>query len=383
MIEFTENDFPTVGIEQEFHLIDPETAELLPCVDNVFNELDRDMRKSTTYELYLAVLEHQSPVCRTIDELLTETINSRHSIAKACEKAGAKLVAAGSHPFSDWQKIPIVPSDHYKWVIDHCAYLARRLLSFGLHVHVGMKNVNSAMYVMYEMRRWVYPLLALSSNSPYYEGSLTGLSSTRAHLFGSMPRTHLPPYFQTFEELEDFFNKLVSAGDVTRPGDLWWMLRPQPPLGTVEIRAFDLPTDVRRLGALAAISQAALALYQDNYFHRIPPSKLNPAYLDQNHFKAMRYGLECKVIDAMTGQIVDMRGLLEKLFDEIEAKAKELQSAEHLDFARKMLSEPTESQWQKNTCEKLNGDLRELELKIAEKTTCSFLSQKDTNTIPP
>jgi carboxylate-amine ligase len=225
MREFVENDFPTVGIEQEFHLIDPETAELVPCVDNVFKELD--------------------------------------------------------------------------------------------------------------------------------------------------------------EELEEFFNKLVSAGDVTRPGDLWWILRPQPPLGTVEIRAFDLPTDVRRLGSLAGISQAALSLYQDHYFQGIAPSKLNTAYLDQNHFKAMRYGLNCKVIDSMTGQIVDMRTLLEKLFDAIEPKCKELHSSEHLDFARKMLWEPTESQWQKKTCEKLNGDLRELELKIAEKTTFSFLSQKDTKTVLP
>ncbi len=383
MREFIENVFPTVGIEQEFHLIDPETAELLPCVDNVFKELDDDLRKSTTYELYLAVLEHQSPVCRTIDELLTETINSRRILSQACEKVGAKLVAAGSHPFSDWRKVPLVPSDHYKWVVDHCAYLARRLLSFGLHVHVGMKNASSAMYAMYEMRRWVYPLMALSSNSPYFQGDLTGLASTRAHLFGSMPRTNLPPYFESFKELEEFFNKLVSAGDVLTPGELWWMIRPQPPLGTVEIRAFDLPTDVRRLGALAAISQATLSLYQDNYFQGILPSKLNPEYLDQNHFKAMRYGLDCKIIEPESGKIMQMRTQLEKLFDAIEPKTKELQSSEYLDFARKMLCEPTESQWQKETCEILNGDLRALELKISEKTTCSLLPEKDTSALFP
>jgi carboxylate-amine ligase len=281
---------------------------------------------------------------------------------------GARLVAAGSHPFSDWRKVPVVTTQHYKWVTEHCVYLARRLLSFGLHVHIGMQTAQSAMYALYEMRRWIYPLLAVSANSPYFEGQRTGLASTRAHLFGSMPRTNMPPYFRDFAELESFYEKLVAAGDITRPGDLWWVLRPQPPLGTVELRVFDMPTDVRRLCAFAAITQAALALYQDQFLQGMPPSDPKTAYLQQNQWKAMRYGLNCDIIEPVTGEIISMRVQLERLLDEIMPKAEELNSAEHLNFAREMLDLGNEAQWQLKTCEELNGDLRELELEIAKQT---------------
>jgi carboxylate-amine ligase len=367
-VKFVKNEFPTVGIEQEFHLIDPETAELLPCVDEVLKVLDDDFRNSVSYELYQAVLEHQSPVCRTIDELASKVMHSRRILAGLCENIGAKLVASASHPFSDWRKIPIVNTQHYKWVTEHCVYLARRLLSFGLHVHVGMQNEQSAMYALYEMRRWIYPLLALSANSPYYEGHLTGLASTRAHLFGSMPRTGIPPYFFSFTEMESFYQKLVDTGDVTRPGDLWWVLRPQPPLGTVELRVFDLPTDVRRLCAFAAITQAAFAFYQDRFLQGIQPDNPNKDYLDQNHFKAMRYGLDCDIIEPVTGEIISMRNQIENLLDMIIPKAEELGSSEHLNFAREILILGNEAQWQIKTCENLSGDLRALELEIAKQT---------------
>jgi carboxylate-amine ligase len=373
MRQFEGNDFPTVGIEQEFHLIDPATGELASCVDDVIEALDDNLKSSTGYELYMAVLEHQSPVCRTIDELVDETIRSRRAYARTCEEVGAKLVASGSHPFSNWRKLPVVPNDHYRWVVEHCVYLARRLLSFGLHVHVGMKSIESAMYAIYEMRRWAYPLQALSANSPYFEGDLTGLASTRAHLFGAMPRTHLPPCFKDFSELEDHYKKLLAAGDVTRPGDLWWMLRPQPPLGTVELRAFDMPTDVRRLGALAAITQAALAMYQDRHFDNAPPSRLNADYIEQNRWKAMRYGLDCKIIEPETGQVVQMREQLERLLEIIEPKAKELHSTKHMEFAAEMLNQGTEAQWQVQTLEQLGGDLKALEKEIAEKTVCKHV----------
>ena len=167
-VEFKKNEFPTVGVEQEFHLIDAKTGNLLPCVDDIFKALDEDLRNSVTYELLLAVLEHNSPVFDSIDELAKHVKQSRRVLANVCENFGAKLVASGSHPFADWRKVPIVKTQHYKWVTEQCVYLAKRLLSFGLHVHVGMQNEQSAMYALYEMRRWGYPLLGIAAHSPFY-----------------------------------------------------------------------------------------------------------------------------------------------------------------------------------------------------------------------
>lgn len=365
---FAENDFPTVGIEQEFHLTNPETGEMVPCVDEVIANLDENMQKCVGHEMYLSVIEHQSPVCREVDRLVEQIVTARHIIAQACEKAGVRLAAAGSHPFSDWRTLDIVPSDHYEWVVRECVYPARRMLAFGLHVHVGMQNEHSAMHVMHEMRRWLYPLLALSANSPYFEGRQTGLLSTRMHLFGSMPRATAPPEFEGFPEIDDLFQKLLATGDVTAPGDLWWLIRPQPPFGTVEIRSLDLPTDVGRVGAISAIIQAAMALYQDKFNQGRAGSNFNPAYMDQNRWKAMRYGLEGKIIEPQTGEILTMREQLQRLLEMIAPKAEELGSTNHIEFAKEMLRTGTEAEWQIQTCRELGGDLRALELEIAKRT---------------
>jgi len=221
---------------------------------------------------------------------------------------------------------------------------------------------------MYEMRRWIYPLLALSANSPYYEGIRTGLASTRAHIFGSMPRATLPPYFREFRELEHFYQKLHAAGDVTAPGHLWWFIRPQPPLGTVEVRIFDMPTDPQRLAALAAVVQATLAWYQDRFFEGVPPSDLNPTYLEQNRWKAMRFGLEGKIIEPQTGEILPLHQQLIRLFDLIRPKAHQLGTPAHLDFAEKILTLDNEAAWQVETARACHDDLRELELQIAHRT---------------
>ncbi|MBN1765296.1 MAG: YbdK family carboxylate-amine ligase [Sedimentisphaerales bacterium] len=368
MKPFVRNDFPTVGVEQEFHLIDPETADLTPCFDEVKAQLDEELAGLLEYELFLAVLECKSRVFRTVDELILDVRSTRKALWRACDKVGVKLAAAGSHPFADWHKLEIVPTPHYQWVREQCVYLVQRLLSFGLHVHVGMQSVESAMYAMYEFRRWVYPLMALAANSPFYEGQRTGLASTRAHLFGSMPRTHLPPYFHDFSELEAFYEKLLAAGDITRPGDLWWALRPQPPLGTVEVRVFDLPTDIRRLGAFAAVTQAAMAYYQQLYLEGNPPARLDIASLEQNHWQAMRFGLDGNVIDAETGEVVPIRTQLSRLFDMISPMAEKLDAFEHLNFARELLDLDNESAWQVQFYQESDNDLRELELEIARRT---------------
>lgn len=369
MKPFVPNSSPTLGVEQEFHLIDAHTGHLTPAIDRVLAVLDDDLKESIDYELFQAVLEYKTPVCQTADELLDSVIQSRDRLARACEEVGVRLAAAGCHPFSPWHNQPAVDNDHYRWVMDQCVYLSRRMFGFGLHIHVGMASLEAAMYALNEMRQWVYPLLALSANSPYFEGHLTGLASTRSHLFSSLPRTRMIPCFATFAELEDFYNRLVTAGDITRPGDLWWIIRPQPPLGTIEVRAFDLPTDPRRLAAFAALVQAALAVFQDQYLHHQPPTPLHDHYLDENHWKAMRFGLNCDIIHPHTGRTLPMRGHLKTLLDLCYPKARELHAAHYFDYLESLLrTGDTESSWQIQTCQSLGGDLPKLEFAIADKT---------------
>ena len=368
MRPFASNAYPTIGVEEEFHLIDPTTAELSPAVDDVMAALDESLRPRICRELFTCVIEANSLPARTVGELVADVEATRRRIAAACEAAGVLLVAAGTHPFSDWREQRFVDSEHYLWVRDGFGAAARRMLGFGLHIHVGLRGPDEALYVMHEMRRWTYPLLALGANSPYLDGEDAGFASARTHVFNAMPRTLLPPDFADFGQLEDVYAKLVASGDIMRPGDLWWALRPQPPLGTLEIRSIDLPTDTRRIGALAAVYQAAAAGYQDRFAAGAPRSVLNDEYLGQNRWRAMRDGLGATIIEPETGEIVTMVDQLSRLLDLAETKADQLGGAEYLAFARQMLVEGTEADAQRALFARLNGDLRKLELDTARRT---------------
>jgi len=368
MKPFKRNDYPSLGVEEEFHLIDPKTADLIPRVDDVMAQLEGDLRESVCYELLQSVLENRTGVYSTVDDLIKGISQGRTLLALSCDKLNITLVASGSHPFGKWRHQPFVDNAHYQWVRKNCGYIAHRLLAFGLHIHVGVKNAEVAIYVMHEMRRWAYPLLALSANSPYYEGLETGLASTRTHLFNSMPRTKFAPHFNNFSELTYYYEKLLATGDITRPGDLWWCIRPQPPLGTVEFRFFDLPTSVRRIGAFAAITQAAVATYQDAFFAGKPAHTLNPGYLDQNWWRALKDGLNTDIAEPETGEILSMRAQLKRLVEFVYPKAIELNSEHHLKYALTMIEQGSEAELQIDLCKKLHGDLRALELEIAKQT---------------
>jgi carboxylate-amine ligase len=368
MIKFKYNEYPTLGIEEELHLIDTETAELTPSVNQVMDVLNSEFRERVCYELLQCVLETRTGVYTTVDELIQEVAKGRTVLADSCKRLNIDLVAAGSHPFSDWKKQSFVENEHYQWVRDNHGFLAHRMLAFGLHIHVGVKNEEAAIYIMNEMRRWAYPLLALSANSPYYDGVDTGLTSTRAHLFHSMPRTKFAPPFKSFAELVAYYEKLLAAGDINRPGDLWWIIRPQPPLGTVEFRIFDIPTSVRRIGAFVALIQAAVDTYQDRFFAGKPASSLKAGYLEENWWKAIRYGINTNMIEPETGEIISISEQLKRLINLTAPKAKELHAEQHLDFARTMLEQGNETDLQRKLYKSLNGNLRALEKELARRT---------------
>jgi carboxylate-amine ligase len=372
MKPFVSNSFPTVGVEQEFHLISPGSADLVSRCEEVMGLVDQPWREAAVHELFYSVLEMRSPVCRTVTELEEAVRRDRHAVRRACERAGCRMAAAGGHPFARWTEQQVVQSEHYRWVEKETGFLARRLLAFGLHVHVGVRSAEAAIYVMNEVLRWLYPLLALSANSPFLEGRLTGLASTRAHLFESMPRTGLPPRFASFGELVAFHDKLKASGDIMAPGDLWWSVRPQPPLGTVEVRITDLPTDVRRLGALAAIVQALIATYQDRHQGGVPPTEIRRDYLEQNHWQAMRRGLDGRIIEPVTGDVLPMREQIRRMLEFAGPKSRQLQSESQLAFAREMLAAGTESEWQVRRWEALGHDLVRLELEIADRTVAEL-----------
>jgi carboxylate-amine ligase len=372
MMKWNGNAEPTLGVEQEFHLVDPETGALSGRMEAVWECLAGRMRELACYELFLSCLEMRSAVGGTVDELVARAGEARAAAAEAARGCGVRLAAAGTHPFADWREEELAPTEHYRWVDEHHGYLSQRLLAWGLHVHVGMRTADGAVYAMHELKRWLYPLLALSANSPFFEGRLTRLASTRMHLMSSMPRTLWPPSSGSWVEFEGRYETLKAAGDVTRPGDLWWAVRPQPPLGTVEVRVLDLPTRPDRVGVLAALVQAALAHYQERYEAGAAPTALDEGWLDENRWKAMRYGLDARMVDAATGEVVEMREQLARLMALVGPAAERLGGGAWLERARAAVAEGSEAEWQVAEAERQGGDLRRLELSVAERTTAGL-----------
>ena len=368
MRTFTRNNAPTIGVEEEFHLIDPRTAELRPGIEQLRQRLDPEMQASVCYELFQCVIENRVGVFQSVDDLVASSLDGRRKLAEAAGQVDLRLVAAASHPFGKWRGLPVADNEHYRRVIEDYNYVAKRLLSFGLHVHVGVRSAPEAVYVMARMRPWIYALAAMSANSPFFEGSPTGLHSTRLHLFGSMPRTGLPPRFESWQELETHYETLLASGDVTVPGELWWSIRPQPPLGTLELRVLDLPTDVHRLGALVAVYQAAVATFQEDFQTGLTVDHPCEADLDQHRWRAMRDGLGAVLIDPFTGKLAEIRDYLKRFLDRIEPASERLGSRRYFQLARRILDLPTESAWQLQRAEELNGDLKALEFELADRT---------------
>jgi carboxylate-amine ligase len=365
---FVENEYPTVGVEQEFHLVDPHSGVLRPALEPVLDRLTGEVRRRVARELKKCVIEGQSPVCETMGELQEGVRQLRRELAEACRGAGVRLAAAGCHPISNWDEQPYVDDEHYRWVARETGYLTERMMAFGLHVHVGMRRPEAALYALHEFKRWTFPLLALSANSPFFEGRDTGLSSTRMHLFSSLPRTGLGPSVESMRELEVIFGRLHRSGDVKVPGDLWWLLRPQPPLGTVEVRVYDLPTDPQRVVVLSAITQAAMAFYQDRHFQGAPRSEFSADYLAENRWKAMRYGLDTKLIEPATGEVLEMREQIRRLLEIIAPKAEELGSLPWVERAEDILEEGNEATRQREFIGGGEPDLEGLELDIARRS---------------
>ncbi len=366
-LRFVGNPFPTVGVEEEFHLIDPATGELAPRVEEALKDLAPARAGRVSRELFLSVLENQSLPCRGAEELLCEIRRDRRELAAVCRRRGLRLVAAASHPFADWRRERFIPSPHYQWVADRCGCVARRLLAYGLHVHVGMRDAATATYAADQFRRWLYPVMALSVNSPYFEGADSGLASVRAHLMGGMPGAGMAVKMDSFAQVEEYYRKLKATGDVESPGSLWWHLRPQPPLGTVEVRMLDLPTDPERAAAVAAVVQATMAVLQDACLAGEPRIGLDPVYLQENFWRATRDGLEALIVEPATGEVLSMREQLARLFEMIEGKAGELESGRLLKLAREYTEQPGEAAGQREFVG-AGHDLRELEMWLAQRT---------------
>jgi glutamate---cysteine ligase / carboxylate-amine ligase len=367
---FGKGDPYTLGVEEEYMLLDGETLDLVQHVEAVLAATEgHELEPRVNPELMQSVLEIATPVCRTPADVEREVRKLRAYVAGLAAEREMRVGSAGTHPFSLFERQRITARDRYRHLVDQLQYVARRELIFGLHVHVAVDDCEKAVQVVNGLLSHLSSLLALSANSPFWRGELTGLYSSRQMVFAAFPRSGPPPRFRDYADYAEVVGQLEKTGCIADYTHIWWDIRLHPRFGTVEIRVCDAVTRVEDAVALAAFCQALVKLYSERYeageeipsYHRILTT--------ENKWLAARYGLEAPVMDLATGRRnrVPVAQLVRRTLREIEPHARELGAEAELDGIRGILSRGNGSDRQRRVWN-ANRDITEVVREIADAT---------------
>ncbi len=346
----------TVGVEEELMIVDRSSLDLVNAIDAMLTDPPPgDIHP----ELLQSVLEIATPVCASVPEAAAELRGLRERMRDHAATHGLAIGSAGTHPFGRWEEQRIVRDDRYRELVTSLGYVARQELVFGLHVHVGVAGPDEAISVANGMRAHVPLLLALSANSPFWRGELTGLASTRVPIFRSFPRVGIPPYFAGWRDYERRIEFMVHSGLIADYTYLWYDVRPHPRLGTVEIRAMDAQTRVEHTIAIAALIQCLVKdLVQDFEAGRVPVEH-SWEILDENKWLAARHGLDAELVALPGGERAPVRRTAAALLERLAGHADELGCASELQTIGELLEKGNGAKRQALVYE-ANHDLQEL-----------------------
>lgn len=326
--EFGSTEPFTLGIEEEFQILDPETGELVSRIDEVMGKADPSMEENLQSELFQAVVETASDICTDIDELREDVCRLRGALIDTMAEKGYTIAAAGTHPFALWEEQDYTDRPRYDELIHDVQWPAKRELIFGQHVHVAVENAPQAIYVNNGLRPFLPLLLAISTNSPFWRGVSTGLKSTRVRIFDALPRTGPPREFASFADFQAAVDTLAAGGSIEDITKIWWDVRPRPDLGTIEMRIPDLPTTVDESIGLAALTQALVVrLARDFERGEQRPIRHIPEVIDENRWRALRDGLDAELIRVdETGEVrtMSVEGAIEDTLTLVEDVVQEL-----------------------------------------------------------
>lgn len=359
----------TIGIEEEYQIIDPQTRELRSYISEILEEGRLILREQVKPELHQAMVEVGSLVCSTPAELKTELIRLRRTIIELAGKNGLKIAAAGTHPFSSWMTQEITPQERYYGVKEDMQELAQRLLIFGTHVHVAIEDREFLIDAMNVVRYLLPHVLCLSTSSPFWMGRTTGLKSYRSIIFSNFPRSGIPRTYDSWEEYSSMIETLVRTNTIPDGSKIWWDVRPNSSYPTLEFRICDVCTRVDEAVCIAAIFQAIIAklwkLRRDNLSFRVYPAEL----IQENKWRAVRYGLDGKLIDFGKQEELPARDLIREMIEWfIGDVVDELGSRQEVEYAYRILQEGSSADRQIATYQR-TGDLKAVVDQLIQETS--------------
>ncbi len=327
----------SLGIEEEFQLVKRETGELCSCAQSVLAKGTPYFEEQIKPEMLQSTVELVSNVFPDMAAARTELHTLRALLNRLVSEEGLALVSAGTHPSALWVDQERTEGERYMQLEKEYQDVGRSILIFGLHVHVGIENKELAVKVMNQVRTWLPQLLAISSNSPFWQGRMTGLKSYRSVVWKRFPRSGMPEVFVSWDHFDAYVQDLIEMGCIDNGKKIWWDIRPHPFFDTIEFRACDMPATIEDTLAIAGLCQAMVAklTYLDE--HNKPVPTLKRDYIDENKWRAMRYGLDADVIDFVQRRCISMRDSIRELLDFVDEVVDDLGSRQEMNYLRSLI----------------------------------------------
>ncbi len=348
----------TLGIEEEFQIVDPQTRELKSHVSEILEEGKLILGEKLKPEMIQSMIEVGTGVCHNVQEAREDISKLRCIISGLARRKGMEVVAASTHPFSHWGDQKIFDDERYTFIVEELQMVARSLLIFGLHVHVGIPDKDRQIHLMNAARYFLPHVLAMTTSSPFWLGHNTGLKSYRSEVFKKFPRTDIPDHFDSYQSYERYVETLVKMNCIDNAKKIYWDIRPHPNFPTLEFRICDIPTRVDDTIAVTALFQAIVAklsrMLDKNWGFRL----YRRMYIQENKWRAVRWGLDGKLLDLGKQKEVPTRDLIRELLDFVDDVLDDLDSRKEVEHIHTILERGTSADEQLRVYEANNQDFK-------------------------
>ena len=337
-LHFTRNDAPTIGVELELQLVNAETWALSSSIEQILARLSDGLLEQIKPELMQSYLEINTGICETVAEAGDDLRSKLEDLEKVTNALGVNLFWGATHPFSSWRDQKITVNERYHHLVDLMQDIARRLVTFGLHVHIGVDTGDKAIMVCERFLRHLPLLLAVSSNSPFWENRATGLHSNRSKIMEALPTAGLPQQMRNWSEYVWLINHLEETGFINSIREIWWDIRPHHNFGTVEIRVCDMPANLDQALAITALVQSMVVSISEEIERGTYQSEVHPMMVQQNKWRATRYGCDARLVSSSDYQQYTVQDRVNDLVKILRPTASQLGCLAELESATKLFA---------------------------------------------
>ncbi|GAA5508377.1 carboxylate-amine ligase [Novipirellula caenicola] len=364
---FNSNPTPTIGVEIEMGLCDGKTMELVNGCETLLKQIPEELHKTVKPELMQCCVEVISGVCNNVGEIREDLVGKIRHVQTAADSLDMRLWWGSTHPFSRWENQEVTPTERYMNLLELLQELARRMITFGLHVHVGVDSGDKAVMICDRIMQYLPMLLALSTSSPYWQTRDTGLHSHRSKLMEGLPTAGLPTLMRNWSEYVWLVNHMVETGFINTIREIWWDVRPHHNFGTVEVRVCDMPGDIDSVCGLAALIQCLVKHLSDEIDEGTYQFDCHPMMVRQNKWRAARFGSSASLVNTRDYRVEPVVTIACRLVDQLRDVAIDLGCESELGFVKEIAARNGWSECQRSIFQQTN-DAAEMVRQLTEQS---------------